>query len=796
MKVSLRWLQEFIDLPTTDVDELSYAFDMLGLTTEGVERHEVGWSDVYVGEVLDIAAHPDADKVRVCQVDSGQGPTQIICGAWNFESGATVAVARPGAVLPGDFVIGQRTIRGVESNGMICSERELGLGDDQAGILVLDGNPEIGTAFADLVDLPDVVFELDVPTSRPDALSLVGVARDLAAWFEVEYQVPPVDMPTVPGATTISVEIADPTGCRRFTAREIRGVTVGQAPLKMRHRLHKVGTRSVSDVVDVTNYVMYELGHPLHAFDADSIVGDRLVVKRAEQGEKLETLDHVNRALSPGDLIIYDEAGPTSMSGTMGGARSEVSGTTTRVLMEAASWDPPTIMHMWRRHDLRSEAATRFERGVDPNLADIANMRASAMVQAISGGEILEGAVDEVAIAVEPWTVELPAGESGRLLGPGFEPPYVTSILERLGMTVEGDGPLMVTVPTFRPDLTRPADLVEEVARIHGFDKFDATLPTGPAGGLSETQRRQRTLTRTLTGAGLTQAINLPFVSVAELNGLSLETDGSDLLTIKNPLRDEESKLRPTLLPGLLNDLRYNRSHGNTSVGLFELGKVFFSDPDPDDSRLPHEYDRLAWAVVGDVGARGLDGAPFQADAAFSLGLWRLIAETLDLDARVSQSTRPGFHPGRTAEVIVGDDVVGHVGELAPSTARFFEIDARVAVAEVDLEPLLREVPDRLSVTPSVFPHVDFDLSFLVPAATPAAELLAATTGAATGLVESARVFDEFRSESVGKDQKALAITYRLRAADRTLEQTEIGLIRQSMIDAATAIGATLRGAE
>jgi len=749
-----------------------------------------------VGEVLEIDSHPDADKVRICQVDSGEGPTQIICGAWNFDSGAMVAVARPGAVLPGDFEIGQRTIRGVESNGMICSERELGLGDDHAGILVLDGDPTIGSPFAELVELPDVVFDLDVPTSRPDALSLVGIARDLAAWFEVDFRVTPVDMPTVPGATAISVEIADPTGCRRFTAREVRGVTVGRAPLKMRHRLHKVGTRSVSDVVDVTNYVMYELGHPLHAFDADSIVGDRLVVKRAEPGEKLETLDHVNRALSTDDLIIYDEAGPTSMSGTMGGARSEVSESTKRVLMEAASWDPPTIMHMWRRHDLRSEAATRFERGVDPNLADIANQRASAMVQAISGGEILEGAVDEIAVPVEPWTVELPAGECERLLGPGFEPPYVTSILERLGMSVDGDDPLVVTVPTYRPDLTRPADLVEEVARIHGFDKFDATLPTGPAGGLSESQRRQRTLRATLTGAGLTQAINLPFVSVAELVGLGHETDGSDLLTIKNPLRDEESKLRPTLLPGLLNDLRYNQSHGNASIGLFEVGKVFFSDPDPTDPRLPHEYDRLAWAVVGDVGARGLDGSPFKADAAFSLGIWRLLSEALGLDATVKQATRPGFHPGRTAVISIGDEVIGHVGELAPSTARLFEVEGRVAVAELNLDPLLRDVPHRLFSMPSVFPHVDFDLSFLVSSSTPASDLLAATTGAAPGLVESARVFDEFRSESVGEGQKALAITYRLRAPDRTLEQKEIGSIRQRMIEAAAEVGAKLRGAE
>jgi len=796
MKVSLRWLQEFIDLPTADVDELSYAFDMLGHTVDDVDSLQVGWSDVYVGRVLDVAAHPDADKIRVCQVDSGEGQTQIICGAWNFETGATVTVARPGAVLPGDFEIGRRTIRGVESNGMICSERELGLGDDHAGILVLDDSAEIGTAFADLVELPDVVFELDVPTSRPDALSLVGIARDLAAWLEIDYHVPPVNVETVPGSTPISVEIADPTGCRRFTAREIRNVSVGRSPLNVRHRLHKSGVRSVSNVVDVTNYVMLELGHPLHAFDADSIVGDHLVVRRAEKGEKLETLDHVNRALTEDDLIIYDDDGPTSMSGTMGGARSEVSETTKRVLMEAASWDPPTIMNMWRRHDLRSEAATRFERGVDPNLADIANERASAMVRELAGGEVLEGAVDEIAVPIDPWTVDFTLNDVTRLLGEGFESGYVAGILRRLGLAVEGTDPMLVTVPTFRPDLTRPADLVEEIARVHGFDKFEATLPTGPAGGLTHEQRRERALKSALTAAGLTQAINLPFVGVNDLNDLDFDTDGSDLLTVKNPLREEESKLRPTLLAGLLNDLRYNRSHGTASLGLFEMGRVFFSDPDPADPRLPLEYDRLAWAVVGELGLRGLKGSERTADASFSLALWRHVAESLDVEAEIGQSTRPGFHPGRTAEIRIEGRVIGHVGELAPATARAFEIDARVAVAELDLDPLLKAVPPTLSHTPSVFPHVDFDLSFLVPSGTPAADLLAATTSAANGLVESARVFDEFHGDSVGQDQKALAITYRLRAPDRTLEQKEIGSIRHRMIEAAAAVGATLRGAE
>lgn len=797
MKVPLRWLSEFVDLPTEDVEELTYAFDMLGLTVEGVEVLKANWNDVFVGEVLSVDAHPDADKVRVCQVDYGNGPSQIICGAWNFEAGARVAVATPGAVLPGGFEIGSRNIRGVDSHGMICSERELGIGEDHAGILVLDDAPELGVPFADLVELPDVVFDLDVTTNRPDAMSILGVARDIAAWFDISYKRPDPELKPVDGSTRISVSIEDPVGCRRFTAREIRDVTIGSAPLWMRHRLNKVGVRSISNVVDVTNYVMFEIGHPLHAFDADSIIGDRLVVKRADEGEQLVTLDDESRDLLKEDLIIYDADGPTSMSGTMGGARSEVSPSTSRVLMEAASWDPPTIMYMSRRHGLRSEASTRFERGVDPNLADIANQRASALVAELTGGEVLEGSIDEVATEVDPLVLEITQHDVERLLGPGFDEDYIASILERLDLQAEGRDPITVTVPTFRPDIDRQADLVEEVARIHGFDKFEATIPTGPSGGLSAEQRRFRTLAQTLTGIGITQAINLPFVSAEDLGSIGQQTKEEELLTIRNPLREEESKLRPTMLPGLLNAVRYNLSHGAGSVALFEVGKVFFPEPAQIDSRLPEQVERLAWSVVGDVGLRLMGRAQTEADGNVSLAIWSRIARALHLrDVALTPDSRPGYHPGRCARVILGDRVVGHVGELSPRAARAFEIAGRVAIGELDLEPILERVSPVVGHMPSVYPHVDFDLSFLVHVELPVGTLVTTTTAAAGDLIEKASVFDEFRGESLGSDKKALAIRYRLRAPDRTLESEEIARVRDAMIKAAGGIGATLRGAE
>ncbi len=794
MKVPLRWLQEFIDLPTVDPVELSLVFDMVGHKVEGFETLERGWTDVVVGKVEAIAAHPDADKIRVCQVDVGDGPEQIICGAWNFSEGAYVAVARPGAVLPGGFEIGQRTIRGVDSNGMICSEKELALGDDHTGILVLDGEPDLGGDFSDLVELPDVVFELEITPNRPDAMSMHGIARDLGAYLGVDHRIPERALTSVSGSIGTRVVIEDGHGCRRFTAREIRGLKMGRSPLWVRHRLAKAGVRSISNVVDVTNYVMLELGHPLHAFDADSIVGGRLVVKRAVDGEELETLDGETRALTGEDLIIYDDEGPTSMSGTMGGARSEVSAGTTNVLMEAASWDPPTIMYMSRRHGLRSEASTRFERGVDPNLADEANRRAAAMVVELAGGAVPEESLDVIGTPTEPVTISLALSEVSRLLGPGFSRDHVGGILKRLGMDIEGDDPIRVVVPTYRPDVTRPADLVEEIARIHGYDKFESTVPIGRAGGLTPEQKRFRLLRSALAGVGAQQAVTLSFVGEEDLIRLGMSLEG--LLMVKNPLREEEGRLRPSLLPGLLNAARFNVSRGAQSVALFESGLVFAARPSDVDARLPEQTDRLAWVMVGAQGPAALGGRPLASDASLSLALARHLGAVLGLsDMSFSPVSPAGFHPGRAAQVEIGGQVVGHCGELSPTVARAYELPGRVAIAEIDLGALLTPIELRQATSPSVFPPVDFDLSFLIGHGVSAADLVQATSSAGSGMVESARVFDVFTGQGVAADERAIAIRYRLRAVDRTLTNEEVAPVRQAMIDAASGLGAKLRGA-
>jgi len=797
MLISLRWLQEFVELPTDDPGEIADVLAAIGHEVEGYQTLTPDWKDVNVGEVIGVEEHPDADRIRVCQVDAGSGIEQIICGAWNFEQGAKVAVALPGAILAGGLEIGRRNIRGVDSNGMICSERELGLGADHEGILVLDGDPEIGTPLTDLIELPDVIFDLSITPNRPDAMSLVGIARDLAAHYGSGHRVPDRPLDPVPGSTSIGIEIADPTGCRRFVASEITGVTVGPSPMWVRYRLAKSGIRPISNVVDVTNYVMLELGQPLHVFDADSISGSKLIVHRAAAGQRLVTLDDEDRSLSPDDLVISDDEGPTSMAGTMGGARSEVSSSTTRVLMEAASWDPPTIMYMSRRHALRSEASTRFERGVDPNIAPVANRRAAAMVADLSGGGVLEGYVDDVAVPVEPLEIDLYRADVTRLLGEALTSPAMSDILERLGMGVTGSDPLRVVVPTYRPDVTRPVDLVEEIARIHGYDRFGSTIPTGPAGGLTSDQRREREVYRALAGLGLHQTVNLPFVAEADIDALGRHDLVPRLVAVRNPLRDEERRLRPTLLANLLRTVRYNLSHGNDSVAVFESGLVFLDEPATIDSRLPEQIPKLAWAVVGTFGPKRLGEASLEADADVSLALMRSLGAAMGIgDLELVSSEVPGFHPGRSAVVVIGDRTIGYVGELHPSTARHFEISGRAAIAEIDLEAMTAQPGLRESVSPSMFPFVDFDLSFVVDDALSVRQMIEATQAVAGDLLERAEVFDEYRGPDLDVGTRAVGIRYRLRASDRTLTNPEVGPVRDAMISAAEALGATLRGAK
>ena len=797
MKVSLRWLADYIDLPERNPEELARVLGTLGHEVESIQSLPVEFTGVVTALVDEVKPHPNADKVRLCTVAYGDGPVAVVCGAWNFEIGATVAFAPPGSVLAGEFEIGRRIIRGVESNGMICSERELGLGDEHGGILVLDKGTPVGVEFATLVERPDTVLELAITPNRADCMSMVGIARELSAYYQVPFRVPEVTTVTAAGSGRVSIVIDDPAGCYRFVGREVTGTRVTRAPFQMRQRLRTAGMRPINHVVDVTNYVMLELGQPLHAFDLDRVAGERIVVRRAKPGETLRTLDGVNRALSGSDLVVADAEVASALAGTMGGEHSEVSTTTTRVLVEAATWDPPTILHMSARHGLRSEASARFERGVDPSLPPVAAARAAALIARVGGGACLAGGQDVITRPVNPWTVKLSVAEVGRTLGDGLDAEAVSGYLRRFHLQVVGEDPLLVTVPTYRLDLTRPIDLVEEVARLKGLDSFNDSVPRGPGGGWSVSQRRLVDLRRVLLGAGLSQAVNLSFIGPGDLEAMRypLEHGHRRTIAVRNPLREEEGLLRTSLLPGLLRSARRNVTHGIADVALFEIGKVFFTTPSDADRRVPHQPDLLSWVVTGEFGDRSLDGGGRPVDYFTAAAIWRLLSDQMRLDlVELRPVEAPFMHPGRTAEVWVNGEPAGLVGELHPAVARTFDLAGRIAVAELELDRLIGPLDLWQFQAPSLYPPAIFDLAFDVEDGVPAATLVG-TTAAAAGLdLEEVGVFDEYRGAALGVGRKSLAVRYQLRAADRTLSTEEVSEVRAAIIAAAAASGWRLRG--
>ena len=589
MRVPIGWLADFIDLPTRDPHQLEQILVSLGHEVEGIEEFKPSFEGVIVGRVEEVAPHPDADRIRFCRVNDGTVTRDVVCGAWNFEAGAVIAYAQVGSRLGTDtdtpLEVGSRKIRGVVSHGMIASARELGLGDDHRGIMVLDEldaatEEDLGRPLEEVIGLGDVVLDVSITTNRGDCMGIRGLARELAAYWQIPMRDISPSFATAPETSEYDVSIEDVEACPRFVAHQVDGVRIGPSPLWMQLRLLAIGQRPISNVVDVSNYVMWELGHPIHTFDADAISGGHVIIRRAEEGEKLETLDGVERSLVAGDILVTDPSGPIALAGVMGGGSTEVSETTTSVLVEAANWHPPSILSTSWRLGLRSEASARFERGVDPNLSGLATARTVELVALTSGGTPRSRPVDCYPIPREPWTVDLTDRDVSRLLGPTPSFGDSLSLLERLGFGVDRAGrSAVVTVPTHRADVTRPADLVEEVARLHGFDRFPDLVRHGRHGGLTPEQLATRRLREALVGAGLTESQTLSFIGQDDLDALGLPTQDPrrSTLRVKNPLREEEAILRTTLLPGLMRAASRNAARGVKAVRLFETGRVFMA---------------------------------------------------------------------------------------------------------------------------------------------------------------------------------------------------------------------------
>jgi phenylalanyl-tRNA synthetase beta chain len=829
MRIPVSWLREFVDAPT-DPDLLETALVRVGLEVDEItdlRRSVTG--PLVVGRVLEIEELTGTKKpIRFCQVEVGQAqPRGIICGAVNFGAGDPVAVALPGAVLPGGFEIAARKAYGRLSDGMICSARELAIGEDHTGILVLPADaPHPGADARPLVGLDDVVVELDITPDRGYCFSVRGIARELASSLGLPFRDPAaIDAPGATGAEPYPIRVEDTAGCDRFTARLVRGVDpLARPPAWLTRRLETAGIRPISLPVDITNYVMLELGQPMHAWDAGRLAGP-LVVRRARAGERLVTLDGVERALDPEDLVICDDTGPVSLGAVMGGESSEVRATTTDVLYEAAHWDPVTVARTARRHKLPSEAVKRYERGVDPALPLVALQRAVALQVEFGGGTLDERVLDIYHVAPRE-TIEIAADLPARTAGVDIPAGRAVELLTEVGcvVTTTGGGSLTVTPPTWRPDLTDPADLSEEVIRLHGYDQVPSVLPVAPPGsGLTAHQRRRRTVARALAEAGFTEALCYPFVGDAAWEALRLGPDDPRRHTVRlaNPISEQEPALRTTLLPPLLATLRRNLGrmpHGSRDIALYEIGAVFYpragdGDAPPRmgvDGRPPPETLRAAEAfvpdqpwhvavvVAGDADPAGRWGAGRPADWADAVQAARVSLSAAGIaDARVSM--RAGayqpWHPGRCAEVLVDGQVVGHAGELQPSVCEVLVLPRRSCAMELNLDavPLPPVVP---APRFSTYPPALIDVALLVDVAVPAAEVESALAAGAGELLESVRLFDVYTGEQLGAGRKSLAYKLAFRAPDRTLTVEEAVAARDAAVsEAASRVGAELRGA-
>jgi phenylalanyl-tRNA synthetase beta chain len=786
MRVPLSWLREFAPFEG-DAAALAETFDDLGMVVESIEQVGEGLDGVVVARVLEVHRIEGADKIRRVLVDDGTGgPVQVVCGAWNFEAGATVPFARVGAVLPGDFEIGRRKMKGVESNGMICSARELSLGDDAAGIMVLaDGVASPGTPLADALGLQrDVVFDLAIETNRPDANCVAGVARDAAARLGVPFTLTDATLPAGPETSAASVRVDAPDLCPRFTATVIRRAEVAESPEWVQRRLTLAGMRPINNVVDASNYVMLELGQPTHPYDLALLPGSGLIVRAARPGERLVTLDGVERTLGVDgalDCLICDaQDQPVGIAGVMGGESSEIRDSTTTVLLEAAYFTPMAVARTAKRAGLRTEASYRFERGCDPDGIDRAVARFIELLQLSTELVVDGGALDVRFIPAARDAVRVRPDRVNKVLGTDLTPEQIAGYLGPIGFAAEqADGALLVTPPTFRPDVVIEENVIEEVARHHGYMNIARTIPYRPyVGALTTYQKARRRLRDVLVGAGVSEAIGRPLLAPGDLSRSGLPEAA---MTAPDPLAVEESVLRTSLLPTMLKAVAFNQSHRAGEAALFEIGHVFALPADPTQP-LPDERELLGAAVP---------------DVVFARRLLDLIDQEFDLGTSVVASEAPGLHPTRTAAVLLGDTPVGALGEVDPDVLEAWGIEGVLGWVELDLGAVLPTAPRYRAASPvSRFPSSDIDLAFAVPDNVPAAAVAAAVRDAAGELLETLALFDVFRdAERVGVGRRSLAYRLRFRAPDRTLTDEEVAEVRARIIAAAqSTVGAALRG--
>jgi len=784
MKLPLRWLNEFVrtDLDTAD---LCHRLTMAGLEVDAVEEKGANLTGVVVGKVTATRPHPDADRLTVCEVDAGDGaPATVVCGAANVRSGIRVAFARDGAVLPDDRRIGRTAVRGVESAGMLCSEAELGIADQSDGIMVLPGRSRLGADVAELLGLRDTIIEVSITPNRGDCLSILGLAREVALVTGGRVREPKVRLTGSGGACSdaVSVRIEDER-CRRYAARIVRGVKIGPSPLWLRLRLQAAGMRSVNNVVDVTNFVMLERGQPLHAFDLAKLARPEVVVRAAAKSKAIQTLDGVVRALESDDLLIATGDEPIAIAGVMGGADSEVSAETAELLLESAWFAPATVRRTARRLDLHSEAAYRFERSIDIGGVAVALDRAAAMIAELAGGTVVPGMVDVYPGERDPDPIELRPRRASELLGCPVTVSQARRVMKALGARVDKApaGTLSVTVPTYRTDLEREIDLIEELARVIGYDEIPTELPSRPlmAGSLPERVRMEREIRESLQAAGMSEAVGLAFASPDTNRILPGVNVAGRAVRLLNPITQEEPELRRSILSTLLAMWRHNRNQGATSIAGYSVGKAYWHDGSAGEGW------RLGGVLAGEMPHMGLG-----ARRAPELGDLKGILETLFEQRRAlgDVAWRPGadwpsLHPGKSATIELGAATLGVVGALHPDAEVELDVDGPHWLFEIDL--------DRLAAhsTPAVrfqglprYPAVQRDLAVVVASDFESDRISRFVREWNRDLVEEVELFDEYVGSPIAPGKKSLAYSIAYRAADRTLTDEEVNGLQEHLV--------------
>jgi phenylalanyl-tRNA synthetase beta chain len=781
MLVPISWLRDYIDF-NLSIEELVEQLDLTGTAVESVRYLGSAIENVVIGKVKEVRPHPGADHLKLALVDVGKPDLlEIVCGAPNIRGEIKVPVALAGAKLPGGIEVKERRIRGVVSRGMICSEYELGMGEDKSGIYILPDEVPIGQDLKKLLELEDYVLELEITPNRPDCLGLIGVAREIAAIVGAQVKLPLPEFEEIDKTSreAAKVRIIDVELCPRYAGRVIENVNIAPSPLWLQQRLKKAGIRPINNVVDVTNYVMLETGQPLHAFDYDKLAGRQIIVRRARAREQLKTLDGVDRELDESFLVIADAERAVALAGIMGGEETEVSETTETILLESANFNPQSIMRTARKLGLLTEASARFEKGIDPNGVILAINRAVQLIKEVAGGDILKGTIDEYPRPILPRQIRLRPERVNYVLGTQLSAEAMAGILESIGTRTEKiptTGDWQVTIPTFRPDLEREIDLIEEIARLYGYNRITSTLPesSGKIGGLTEEQQLRQIVRDCLIAAGLNQVITYSLVSLQDLEKARLVKEATlRPARLLNPLVDDQSVLRTSLIPGLLKVVKHNLNREQENIQIFEMGRIFYcAGKDP----KPEEKEMIGLALTGTWHTKQWYSTTQEIDFFDLKGIVVTLLERLGIREWGLKSGKSSlFHPGRYAELVINGDIAGFLGEIHPEVLGAYDIEQRVYVAELERDKLLEKATLKRQFTSiPKYPAVSLDLALIVDEVVKNEEIVSLIRKEGGELLESVHLFDLYRGETIPEGKKSQAYSLTFRATDRTLTDENV----------------------